>query len=129
MNPNSPKILPVIEHMLTVYKKWYGYRDSIPKKSRYTLGDKIDARFIQILELLYIASYQSKAEKLPTLERSLSGVDTLKFLLRVAWDLRVFDNKKYADLSEGLQEVGRQIGGWRKGLQTKTSAGNAEETL
>lgn len=115
--------------MLTVYKKWYGYRDSIPKKSRYTLGDKIDARFIQILELLYIASYQSKAEKLPTLERSLSGVDTLKFLLRVAWDLRVFDNKKYADLSEGLQEVGRQIGGWRKGLQTKTSAGNAEETL
>lgn len=108
--------------MLAVYKTWYGYRDAMPKKSRYTLGDKIDARFIQVLELLYIASYQSASEKLPTVERALSGVDTLKFLLRIGWELHVFDNKKYSALSEGLDEVGRQIGGWRKGLQTKTSA-------
>lgn len=112
----------MIEHMLGVYKTWYGYRDTIPKKSRYTLGDKIDSRFLAVLELLYVASYQSPLEKLLTLERCLSGVDTLKFLLRIAWELRVFDEKKYATLSEGLQEVGRQIGGWRRGLQTKTSA-------
>lgn len=86
------------------------------------MGDKIDGRFIQVLELLYIASYQNVHDKLPTLERCLAGVDTLKFLLRIAWELHIFDDKKYATLSEGLQEVGRQIGGWRKGLQTKTSA-------
>lgn len=108
--------------MLGVYKTWYGYRDSMPKKSKYTLGDKIDSRFIGVLELLYTASYQSVSEKLPTIQRALSGVDTLKFLLRIAWELRVLDNKKYQHISEGLQEVGKQIGGWRKGLQTKTSA-------
>lgn len=116
------KILPVIEHLLGVYKTWYGYRDCMPKKSRYTLGDKIDSRFIRVLELLYVASYQSVLEKLPTLERALTGVDTLKFLLRMAWEVRVFDEKKYGILSEGLNEAGRQIGGWRRGLQTKTSA-------
>lgn len=110
--------------MLTVYKTWYTYRDGIPKKSRYTLGDKIDSRFIQVLELLYVASYQGTSEKLPTIERALSGVDILKFLLRIGWELRVFDDKKYTTLSEGLNEVGRQVGGWRKGLQTKTSAKN-----
>lgn len=109
--------------MLSVYKTWYAYRDGIPKKSRYTLGDKIDARFVQVLELLQIATYQSPTEKLNTLGRALSGVDTLKFFLRIAWEVHVFDDKKYATLSEGLNEVGRQIGGWRKGLQTKTSAG------
>lgn len=108
--------------MLSVYKTWYAYRDGIPKKSRYTLGDKIDARFVQVLELLQIATYQSPTEKLLTLQRALSGVDTLKFFLRIAWEVRVFDDKKYTILSEGLNEVGRQIGGWRKGLQTKTSA-------
>lgn len=108
--------------MISVYKTWYGYRDSMPKKSRYTLGERIDARFIVVLELLYIASYQGAKEKLPTLEKSLSGVDTLKFLLRIGWELRIFDEKKYTALSEGLAEVGRQIGGWRKGLQTKTPA-------
>ncbi len=113
--------------MLAVYKTWYGYRDSFPKKSRYTLGDKIDNRFLAILELLYTASYQSRDEKLPTIQRALSGTDTLKFLLQVAWEVRALDNKKYTELSEGLQEVGRQIGGWRKGLQTKTPASTAGE--
>lgn len=106
--------------MLAVYKTWYSYRDGIPKRSRYTLGDKIDARFIQVLELLQVASYQNAIEKLPTLERALSSIDTLKFLLRIAWELRVFDDKKYATLSKDLDEVGRQVGGWRRGLQTKT---------
>lgn len=108
--------------MLGVYKTWYGYRDTMPKKSKYTLGDRIDSRFIQVLELLYMASYQSVSEKLPTLERALSGVDILKFHFRVAWEIRLFDNKKYEKISEGLAEVGRQLGGWKKGLKTKTPA-------
>lgn len=107
--------------MLSVYKTWYGYRDDIPKKSRYTLGDKIDLRFIGVLEDLRLASYQSPAQKLPTLEQALIELDTLKFLLQIAWEVHVFDDRKYQTISESLHEVGRQIGGWRRGLQTKTS--------
>lgn len=96
-------------------------RDHMPKKCRYTLGDKIDARFLQTLELLFVASYQSKQEKVPTLERALCGIDTLKFLLRIAWDVKALDTTKYATLSEGLNTAGKQVGGWRKGIQsTKT---------
>lgn len=94
----------------------------MPKSCRYTLGERIDARFIQVLELLFVASYQSKAEKLPTLERAISGIDTLKFLLRIVWDLGVLDDKKYVALSEGLEKVGKETGGWKKGLQSKTPA-------
>ena len=114
--------MTIVEHCLAVYKQWYEYRDHFPKKSRYTLGDKIDARFIQILELLFMAGYQNRAEKLPTIERALTGIDTLKFLLQIAWELHLLDNKKYATLSEGLQEIGKMVGGWKKGLQTKTPA-------
>lgn len=113
----------VIEHILGTYKMWYGYRDNLPKKAKYGLGERIDSRFIQVLELLQVATYQTPREKIPTLERALSGVDTLKFLLRIGWELRVLDNKKYEIVSERLNEAGRQIGGWKKGLQTKTSAG------
>lgn len=94
----------------------------MPKKSRYTIGDKIDGRFIQILEFLYIAAYQTSQEKISTLTKTLTAVDTVKFLLQIAWEVRAFDDKKYMTLSEGLQEVGKQVGGWRKGLQTKTAA-------
>ena len=120
MGQINSQMLPVVEHTLTVYKTWYGFRDNFPKKSRYTLGDKIDGRFLNILELLSIAAYQGANEKLLTLDRAIMGVDVLKFLLRVAWELHVLDDKKYTNLSDGIQEIGRQIGGWKKGLQKKT---------
>ena len=108
--------------MLTAYKIWYGYRDHFPKKARYTLGDKIDIRFINVLELLSIASFQNSREKIVSLERALIGVDALKFLLRIAWEIHILDDKKYSALSGSVQEVGKQIGGWKKGLEKKTPA-------
>lgn len=118
---SGSNLLPVITHMLEVYKEWYACRDSLPKKSRYTLGDRIDTYFIKILETLYTASYQTPNEKTVTLQRAASAIDTLKFLLQITWELRAIDNKRYASLSDKIQKIGREVGGWRKGLQTKTA--------
>lgn len=112
----------VIEDLLAAYKAWFAYRDHFPKKVRYTLGDRIDSRFIQTLELLTTASYQSTQEKLPTLARAVVSLDTLKFLVQIAWELRVLDAKKYEDLAERLRKVGQQAGGWKKGIEKKTPA-------
>jgi hypothetical protein len=74
------------------------------------------------MELLFVASYQGKNEKLPTILTALRKTDVLKFLLRVAWELRALDTKKYATMSEETQELGRMIGGWKRGLEPKTPA-------
>jgi len=112
--------LPVIEHFAKVYTDWYQLRDHLPKKFNYTLGNKIDSLFIEILELLFIASYQNIESKLPTIETAIKKTDILKFLLRIAWDIRALDNKKYILFSEQTQELGRMVGGWKKQLLTKT---------
>ena len=78
--------------------------------------------FIQILEFLYAASYESKNEKLPTIAAAVRRIDGLKFLLRVAWELQALDDKKYALLSEKTDELGRMVGGWKRGLEAKTPA-------
>ena len=116
-------MLPVIEHALAVYKLWHGYRNDFPKSSRYTLGDKIDATFVLILEYLFIASYQGRNGKLPTILIAVRKIDLLKFFLRIAWELQALDTKKYALLSERADELGRMVGGWKKGLEAKTPAG------
>ena len=112
--------LPVIEHAAKVYKDWYQFRDHLPKKFRYAIGNKIDSLFIEILELLFIASYQNIESKLPTIETVIKKTDILKFFLRIAWDIRALDDKKYILLSEQIQELGRMVGGWKKQLLTKT---------
>jgi hypothetical protein len=111
--------LPVIEHVLAVYKTWHKYKDHFPQKSKYTLGDTIDARFVLVLELLYTASYQAPSQKIPTLTRVLTGIDLIKFLLRMAWEIQALDTKKFAELSEQLQDAGKMVGGWKRGLESK----------
>ncbi len=92
----------------------------MPKNLRYTLGGKIENTFISILESLFIATYQKKEEKLPTIVYTMKKTDLLKFFLRITWELHGIDNKKYLVISEKVNELGRMIGGWKKGLETKT---------
>lgn len=46
----------------------------------------------------------------------------MKFLLRIAWEIKILNNQKYATLSEPLYEIGKMLGGWKKGLESKTPA-------
>ena len=107
---------------MTVYKLWQEYRDNLAKKYRFTLGGKIDTLFIEIIELLYTASYLSKQEKLPYLQKAIKRLDVLKFFFQVAWEIKALNNKKYIAISEQLNEIGRMLGGWLRGIQSKTPA-------
>ena len=114
------QFLPVINHTLAVYKLWQGYQTDFPKHLRYTLGGKIDQTFIEILENIFVASYQSINEKLPTIIIAIKKVDILKFFLQVSWELHALDNNKFILISEKVSELGRMTGGWKKGLESKT---------
>jgi len=111
---------PIIQRFVTTYKLWDEFRDHFPKKSRYTLGEKIDEYFLETIALLFAAGYLAKQEKLPYLKRAGVKLDLLKFFLQIAWELKSLDNKKYIILSEYLNEIGRMLGGWERQL-TKTS--------
>lgn len=111
--------------MIAAYKLWDEHRNHFPKKSRYTLGAKIDAFFLDTLDLLFVASYLNRQEKLPYLRRASGKLDLLKFFLQIAWELKSLDNKKYIALSEPLTEIGRMLGGWMKGIQKETPPARA----
>lgn len=38
-------------------------------------------------------------------------------LIRLAKDVQALDNKKYLQLEQALQEIGRMLGGWRKSIK------------
>ena len=114
-------MIPVVLNLKDTYRIWQEYLISFPKQNRYTLGNKIDEVFLIAIEYCLLASYASKETKLIHLERCISRVDLLKLLLQLAWEIRALDTKKYTVLGEQLQEVGRMLGGWKKGLESKNS--------
>ncbi len=105
--------------MVAVYKLWLEFRDHISKKLRHTLGNKIDSYFLDTIELLLVASYLGKEQKRPYLQKAGNKLDVLKFFLQITWEIKALDNRKYAILSEQLNEIGKMIGGWNKGLLQK----------
>ena len=61
------------------------------------------------------------------LNKAITKLDIVKFFAQLAWESKLIPTDKYSDLTSGLEEIGRQLGGWKKGLQKKTSASGAEE--
>lgn len=97
----------------------YQYLKLFPKKDRYALGQrqKIDTLTLTIFELVIMAGMISQERKLPILEKTIASLDLLKILVRLAKDVQALDNKKYLQLEQALQEIGRMLGGWRKSVK------------
>ncbi len=80
------------------------------------MGEKINTIFTDLIELVLTASYVSKEHKLVIVQKASLKLDILKFFLQLTWNLKALDNKKFADISAQLAEVGKMIGGWQKQL-------------
>jgi hypothetical protein len=88
-----------------------------PKDAKYTLGTKIDCLFLETAELIVGGAYLDKLEKLISLKRASVKLDLLKFFLQVAWEIKSLNDKRYINLSEKINEVGKMLGGWIKSLK------------
>lgn len=88
------------------------------------MGQKIDLYLLAVIELVYSASISSSAEKLNLLRQGLRKFDVLKFLVRIVWEIKALDNKKYLALSEPFDEIGRMLGGWVKKVAKETPPKN-----
>jgi hypothetical protein len=110
--------LPILKKLTDAYKLWHAFASDFPRLSRYTLGAKIDALFTDTVELALHAGYAPREQKLAVVQKASAKLDSLKFFLQVAWEIKALDHKKYAALAAPLAEVGRMLGGWRKQLSS-----------
>ena len=95
---------------------WVSIVPHIPKSSRYTLGARIENKFLDLLELTYIAYFSEKGGKQEKIEECILLLDTLKFLISITWEAKLISHKQCEDIALKLDEVGRMFGGWRKNL-------------
>ncbi len=111
--------ISVLVRLKVAYQAWQNVVPHIPKVHRYTFGRKIDSLFLDTLELLFRAQYAKPEDKIKYLIAVIGKTDLLKFFLQIGWENRLFDERKYIGLSQELQEIGRMLGGWKKGLEAK----------
>ena len=102
---------------------------NFPRVERLGLGHKIESVFLDILELSFSCIYLPPDPKILLLGKTIAKLDTLKFFCQLAWESKLIPTDKYSELSEKLEEVGRMLGGWRKGLQSPPVKTTLNKTL
>ena len=101
------------------YLYWVTLHKNFPKVERLSLGQKIEHSFLDVLEVTYLSTYLQPDQKVIGLGKAISKLDVAKFFMQIAWENKLIPLDKYADISGKLGEVGRMLGGWRKGVIEK----------
>ncbi|MEX1112290.1 MAG: four helix bundle protein [Candidatus Andersenbacteria bacterium] len=103
------------------YKVWHVTLQHIPKLSRFTLGTKIDTLFVETVEFVLMAGYAPRSQKLSIIKRASSKLDSLKFFLQLAWEIKNLDDSKYLAINDPLIEAGKMLGGWQRQLEKENN--------
>ena len=86
--------------------------ERFPRSQKFLLGDRIQGTALDVLECLIEATYTR--QRTNHLARANLGVEKLRFLLRLACELRYLDERRYEHAARALDATGRRIGAWRK---------------
>ena len=105
--------------MKETYIFWTFLHKNFPRVERMGIGNKIEQAFLLVLELTFLLSYAPIIQKITLIDRAISRLDVMKFFAQLAWEGKLIPTKQYTELSIKLEGIGRQLGGWKKGLQTK----------
>lgn len=108
---------PIIQKVYDFYRELYLTVEKMPKKDKYTLGEKLQKTTLDLFELLIAASYLERTQKSTYLQKASIKLDLLKILTRLTHEIKAIDNKKYLLLEEKLQEIGKMLGGWIRSIR------------
>ena len=115
------KVPSVLFKEKNTYTYWLKLYKKISKPERFGIGEKIDDLFLETLELTYKGRYASLSNKIPFLEQAILKIDRIKFFSEILWENKLMTTKQYVEFLEKLEEIGRELGGWKKGILNKNS--------
>ncbi|MEN9654123.1 MAG: hypothetical protein RL235_235 [Chlamydiota bacterium] len=99
----------------------------IQKGARYTIGTRIENKFLDLLELGYAAYFSGKEQKGEKISECILLTDTLKFLISTTWEGKLLSHQQFEEAALKLEEIGKILGGWRNNLNDKKNSRALDE--
>ena len=96
-------------------------QEQMPRQVKRSLGDKITAHCVDMLDLMALANATKHAERAAHLAEILKHQRAVQVLLRVSHDSRYVSPKLWAESVQLLDSVGKQAGGWLKSATNRSA--------
>ncbi len=106
------KVGPALEAMNRFIRWLVPTVEKFPRSQKFLLGDRMQTTALDILERLIEATYDRA--RLTHLRAANLGLEKLRHLARLAFDLRHMDERRYEYCVRELDGIGRQVGAWLK---------------
>lgn len=94
--------------------------EKFPKSYRFSIGQRLVSASLELLTNLVDATYQTR--NAAPLGAAVREVNRIRYLMRLAKDLRVINLPAYEFAAKAMDEVGRMAGGWLKSTRQKHEA-------
>lgn len=112
--------VPIFQRAYDLYKAIYAMRSVVAKQDRHTLWQRVENMSLHIIECFLLAGEHAHNERCKVLRTASSQLNLLRVLLRLCRDNKVIDLRRYAQLQQSIDEIGRMLGGWIKSLADKS---------
>lgn len=106
--------LPIVQKVYDLLAWLLPQVARFPRAQRFSIGARIEGHLFDLLELLVGARFARPGEKGELLRRASAALVRLRYLLRLAVDLRYLPLAKQEHMARELGEIGRMLGGWMK---------------
>jgi len=103
---------PLFSKIYELYNLLYKINKNLPKRDRYTLGQRIENCCLDLLKYILSASNSPKQETMSYLKKANIELEFFKVIVRVANKNNLFKIKQYLEVETMLQEAGKMLGGW-----------------
>lgn len=117
--------LPIYKHGCDLLALALDVQVQLPRTFKRTLGEKIHAKCVDMLEAMAMANASRGGDRVQQLDTLLQQLRATTAMLRVSHDKRLISPKLWAQSIELLDAVGNQAGGWRKQTLGSLSAAPA----
>lgn len=99
-----------IKYLLPIINKF-------PREQRFILGERMENCLLHIHELYIEAYYGQKHVKIENIQKVNVKLEQFRYLVRLSYDMKYINKKRYGYISQQLLEIGNKTGGWLKSLK------------
>lgn len=116
----------VVEKAYALVKWYVPVLNRLPRDHKYGLGERLINELYGMLEDLIRAQY--RRSKLEALEQVNARLQVARYQTRLLLEFELIDLRRYAYAARLMDEVGAEVGGWRKQQAARAAAEVKPET-
>ena len=110
--------LPLYKAVYDFYFQTANLVRNFPRDAQYTMGEQIIKHGLELNIALYnLIQSQKKGyenQVLIHMARADELIENMRFMLRISYDMKLYNIDKYAALSESFESIRKQLTGWHK---------------